>query len=523
MNKLFPVALVAIFPVLAFAQHEGRYVNQVNGSASDLTLSGTTTVSGTVSGATDTVTVAASDTPDDLRHTASFYATGTADQVTIQAAISALPAGGGEVRLLNGTFAIADSVNLAGGKKVSLTGQGPATILALSSSNAAISAVNTSGSSAVAYAVNISNLRITGTAGTGDGINLSFVDRAHINGVITDGVGRYGISVGDNAFSDSEGDIIIRGCHIMNSGSNGIQIHTDAHDVLISSTHIEGSGGNGLTYLDTSADLMLVGCQIEDQTLEAVWINAPDAKAKLVGNTFQSENSNDVIKIEAAQSVVISNNTIDGGTRGIRARGDSGDVIIRGLVISGNSFVRQTASAASIGNPGDTIGEVAITGNVVSTQNGLNGYGFFVNFANQSTITGNSIYSNGPAVSVQAPESVTISGNSLGIVTTGTAATQNSVIVVSGTSGNTYVSITGNFLKKVSGAHAATGVNFVNAPTAAQLSANMFLGLDTEVGGTTTNVLTSGTSGYDMRSPDGNRWRIAVSDIGGVSATDLDP
>lgn len=57
-----------------------------------------------------------------------YLCDGTADEVEINAALAALPAGGGEVHLLDGTYHLAGSVNVPGGA-VKLTGCGKSTLL----------------------------------------------------------------------------------------------------------------------------------------------------------------------------------------------------------------------------------------------------------------------------------------------------------------------------------------------------------------------------------------------------------
>lgn len=57
-----------------------------------------------------------------------YLCDGTADEVEINAALAALPAGGGEVHLLDGSYSLAGSVNVSGGA-VKLTGCGKNTVL----------------------------------------------------------------------------------------------------------------------------------------------------------------------------------------------------------------------------------------------------------------------------------------------------------------------------------------------------------------------------------------------------------
>ena len=74
-----------------------------------------------------TIVVAASDSLN--KAAANYVCDGTADNVEIQAAIDALPAGGGKVVLLDGNYTIADTVNLPNAKAIKFSGAGFATIL----------------------------------------------------------------------------------------------------------------------------------------------------------------------------------------------------------------------------------------------------------------------------------------------------------------------------------------------------------------------------------------------------------
>ncbi|MCL0029783.1 right-handed parallel beta-helix repeat-containing protein [Dehalococcoidia bacterium] len=81
-------------------------------------------------GRTATIVVAASNSSPQSKAQADFVADGVDDQVTIQAAIDALPAGGGKVLLLEGTFHIAATLTIAR-SNITLEGVGPTTIIRL--------------------------------------------------------------------------------------------------------------------------------------------------------------------------------------------------------------------------------------------------------------------------------------------------------------------------------------------------------------------------------------------------------
>lgn len=76
-----------------------------------------------------TLIVAAKDSPYEERRNADYFCDGVADQEQINAALDGLPADGGQVVLLRGTFTISDSILVH--SRAYLLGQGPATVIKL--------------------------------------------------------------------------------------------------------------------------------------------------------------------------------------------------------------------------------------------------------------------------------------------------------------------------------------------------------------------------------------------------------
>jgi hypothetical protein len=74
--------------------------------------------------------VAASDTPEDLAYMADFRCDGTNDDAEVQAAVDALPDGGGEVLLLQGIYRFAASTPVLVDDNVTIAGQGSNTVIA---------------------------------------------------------------------------------------------------------------------------------------------------------------------------------------------------------------------------------------------------------------------------------------------------------------------------------------------------------------------------------------------------------
>jgi len=93
---------------------------------------------------TATLVVAANDSTAKCKSQADYVCDGTSDDVQIQAAVDALPSGGGKVTLLEGTFTLSNAISRAI-DNITIQGQGESTILNLDAAAAVIDAGSQSG------------------------------------------------------------------------------------------------------------------------------------------------------------------------------------------------------------------------------------------------------------------------------------------------------------------------------------------------------------------------------------------
>ena len=164
---------VTIGPLSLLAATDGNII--VGDGTSWVAESGTTARKSLGVPREATLTVAASDSKFSE---ADYVCDGTADDVQIQAAIDALPAGGGKVILSEGTFDITATLTMVGGGE--LSGQGWATILDVSGIAAAASDAITMADGCVVRSIKIlGDISVLETEGrvlqAGDNCNIESV------------------------------------------------------------------------------------------------------------------------------------------------------------------------------------------------------------------------------------------------------------------------------------------------------------------------------------------------------------
>ncbi|NOQ67948.1 hypothetical protein GQ568_00735, partial [Patescibacteria group bacterium] len=170
------------------------YYLKTNGAGADPTWSQVVSVAG------PTLVVAASDSLDTNR--ADYVADGTNDESEIETAIAALPATGGEVHLLEGTFNITTSIDITK-SNVKLTGTGNGTKLFLT--NGANTTVIVVGDGSNPYeGITISDLQVDGNrsnqTSTSYGINFGgSISKSKINKVYFNSVYTYGFRANNSS------------------------------------------------------------------------------------------------------------------------------------------------------------------------------------------------------------------------------------------------------------------------------------------------------------------------------------
>jgi len=227
-----------------------------------------------------TVVVAASNSKDTSN--ADYVCDGTDDDVEIQAAIDSLPASGGRVLLLEGTYVLGSSLNILK-SNVSLEGQGNGTVIKGAISN---SYIIVGDGSTTLYNIKISNLRIDGT------------DQ-------TSGHGIYFRGGSANKITNS----VVYNCLIENCVSYGIYLYYSDNNIVTNNYCYSQNTGIRLDY---STNNIINGNNFKNNSVDGIGIYNNSNNNTIIGNYCENR-----IRLYYSDNNVISNNIIDSAGTGI--------------------------------------------------------------------------------------------------------------------------------------------------------------------------------------------------------------
>ena len=270
---------------------------------------------------------------------------------SLQAALDALPAEGGLVRLPAGTFEINEPLRITQGD-VCLEGCGSATH---------IKNVNQQGQPAILLAsaerqeqsgrrnelwrIRLSNFRVTGNESSGSGIMANGVNEIHVDGVTVSYHGGDGIRL-DHCYEDPR----ISDCLITYNKAVGVNL-LGCHDIVVSACQFEEN--RDALHCADGFNLCMTGCCVDDHLGRGV----------VIENTYGSVVSGNMIEECAAAAIVLdrdcygttlSANVIAHNGAGIDLRD------AHGCAVSANTFTIMKTAALRIG---PASGRIAVTGN----------------------------------------------------------------------------------------------------------------------------------------------------------------
>ncbi len=267
-------------------------------------------ISNTASGSA-TLSVAAVDSLNPGR--ADYQCDGTADEVEINAALASLPAAGGKVILMEGTFTLADSIVIPA-SYITLEGQGWGSFIDGDGLATTEHGIVISGFSYV----HIKNLRIQTEDGGGkvchcifieDGANEFVIDRVCIFESDSNGIHIEGTAINKGWIQD---------CYIEGADDNGIFEDMDAgnltQNLIIKKNTIHSCGVDGIHFWSTGAPDE--NCIIEGNNIAScvgcgmyIWEGLYFA---ISGNVISGTTNAYGMRLRQVQESTISDNVVDG-------------------------------------------------------------------------------------------------------------------------------------------------------------------------------------------------------------------
>ena len=294
------------------------------------------------------------------KNMADYVCDGIDDHVEIQAALDALPATGGEVFLLDGTYNIESSLVLDSYQ--TLRGCGRNTVLTTTTDDVdIITATGSDGSEKVG--ILIADLRIDGKAGGASSqhcIYWQYVDYSRISGVWAEN--------GEGTMGTGTGIMLIFYCDYNHIEGN----------------FINSNAGAGIDVLLGSCNNTIADNTCQSNGLDGIGVEADSDNNAIVGNTCQS-NSLCGIVIGGSHSNVVTGNTCRRNDIGIQLTNISMD----GECISTNNTITGNTCSENISHGIRLVGDSSkntVIGNSCQ-KNGENGLG--LDYCHNNIVAGN--------------------------------------------------------------------------------------------------------------------------------------
>ena len=335
------------------------------------------------------------------------------DYPSLQAALDALPADGGLVRLPAGTFEIDAPLRIRTGD-VSIEGAGTATHIVNTSNDGGAALIVEPPDIAEQpesriWRVRLANFRITGNPESGHGIVARGVNELFIDGVTVSEHGEDGIRL-DDCYEDP------RICDSLITYNKGVGLNLIAcHDIVVSGNQFEEN--NDALHCTDGYNLCMTGNCLDDHLRHGVVIENTYGSV-VAGNMIEECQGTAIILDRDCYGIALSANVIaHESTDGIELRD------AHGIAVSANAFPIVRRHALSIGPES---GRVAVTGNAFSDstigpgdvrrlEGDREAGGVFIDGARDIALTGNLFSGVGPeAVSIHGEaRRISLDGNVL--------------------------------------------------------------------------------------------------------------
>ncbi len=273
-----------------------------------------------------------------------------ANYPTLQAALDAIPADGGVVRIPPGTFEVSQALFIRR-SDVLIEGAGPATH---------IKNVNAAGQPAIVvqhpqgtkakqnerlWRMQLANLRITGNEKSGHGILAAQVNEVFLTGLSVSQHGGDGIRL-DGCYEDPR----VTSCLITYNKGTGLNL-PGCHDIVVSANQFEEN--QDALHCSDAFNLCMTGNCLDDHLGHGVVVENTYGSV-LSGNMIEECKGTAIILDRDCYGITLSANVIAHNGAGIDLRD------AHGCAVSANSFTINATDGLRIG-PGS--GRITITGN----------------------------------------------------------------------------------------------------------------------------------------------------------------
>jgi len=292
--------------------------------------------------------------PPGVRLSGARSAIDAAQYPSLQAAIDALPASGGVIRLPAGTFEISAPLRITQ-EDVLLSGAGTATH---------IKNVNQTGEPAIIiespklaenpratlWRVQLENLRITGNEKSGHGIHARRIDEIFLHGVTVSYHGGDGVRL-DNCYEDP------RICDSLFTYNKACGVNLiGCHDIVVASNHFEEN--LDALHCTDSFNLCMTGNNLDDHLRDGVVIENTYGSV-VSGNMIEECNGRAIVLDRDCYGITLSANVI-----AHEVQGGIDLIDAHGCAVSANTFTIVQKDALRIG---PASGRITVTGNNFSS------------------------------------------------------------------------------------------------------------------------------------------------------------
>ncbi len=272
------------------------------------------------------------------------------DYPSLQAALDALPPEGGLVRLPAGRFEIQEPLRLTRGD-VALVGAGTATQIKNTSTNGRSALViepadHATNARSRIWRVKLADLRITGNAMSGHGIEANGVNELFLDGVTISENGGDGVHMND-CYEDPR----ICDCLITYNKKSGVQL-TACHDIVVVGNQFEEN--RDALRCEDSYNLCMTGNNLDDHLRDGV----------VIANTYGSVVSGNMIEECAGRAIVLERDcygiALSANVIAHETGGGIDLIDAHGCAVTGNAFPIVKQNALRIGPES---GRITVAGN----------------------------------------------------------------------------------------------------------------------------------------------------------------